>query len=290
MRLRLSASVDTSTVSARTRFAAIAALVAAGLVAIASLAGIFLPAIYARETASWRTQGIGQDWANVLVAAPWLIATAILALRGSRRGRLLLGGGLAYTSYSYVFYAFDVHFNAVFLAYCGALGLATYALAALASETAGVASWFDARVPHRLLGGFEMACAVAFALLWLSQIVPALVNGHAPAGLDEVGLFTNPAHVLDLAFVLPAMFAGGWLLWHRRPAGYAVVAILLGFSVLLGAALTAMAIVAAEPGSGIGFAVGLGSFALAGTALLAWMLWAMPGTPVVRVDARLDAI
>jgi hypothetical protein len=61
--------------------------------------------------------------------------------------------------------------------------------------------------------------------------------------------------------------------------------------VLLGAALTAMAIAlhAAAPGSGLGFTVGLGTFALAGAALLAWMLRAMPGTPVVRVGVQLDA-
>jgi len=274
MRLRFSASIELDDVSARVRFAAIAALVAAGLVALASLAGIAIPAIYAREAPVWRVQGIGQDWANLLVAVPWLVTTAVLTLRGSRRARLLLGAGLAYTTYSYAMYAFDVHFNALFLVYCGALGLASYALVALATELDDARDWIDPRAPHRLLGGIVMAVAAAFALLWLSQIVPALVTGTTPPDVAEAGLLTNPVHVLDLALVLPAMFAGGWLLWQRRRAGYVLVPIALGFTALMGAAVASMAIqlAAAAPTGSNAPAIGFAGFALVAAGLLAWML------------------
>jgi hypothetical protein len=189
-------------------------------------------------------------------------------------------------------YAFAVHFNAVFLAYCGALGLASYALVALASELEDVRTWFDARVPNRLIGGFEIACASAFALLWLSQIIPAILSGTAPAGLTEVGLLTNPAHVLDLSFVLPAMFAGGWLLWHRRPAGYAIASILLGFGVLMGASLAGMAtaLYAARLAADLALVIGFGVFALVGAALLAWMFHDMTPAPTTRAFVHLEAV
>ena len=58
----------------RFRLPALAALVAAGLVAAASLGGLLLPSVYARETASWRVQGLGQDWVDLVLAAPWLAA------------------------------------------------------------------------------------------------------------------------------------------------------------------------------------------------------------------------
>ena len=253
-------------------------LVAAGLVAIASLGGIVAPATYARETTLWRTEGVGQDWVNLFVAVPWLVASARFVLRGSRRARLLLAGALVYTAYSYTVYAFDVHFNALFLIYCGALGTSVYGLLALAPDLRDAVHWFDARAPRRFTAGLAMACAVVFALVWLSQIIPALLNGTAPADVDAAGLMTNPAHVLDLALVLPAMFAGGWLLWHERPLGYAVVPVLFGFLVLMGAAAGAMMVAlavshqATSPALALAFAV----FVALGVFALAWMLHAVP--------------
>jgi hypothetical protein len=247
MKLVLSASIELDGVSRTTRFAAIAASATAALVAFASLAGIVVPAIYARETATWRLQAVAQDWVNLVVDVPWLVAAAILALRGSRRARLLLGGALVYTAYSYAIYAFDVHFNALFLVYCAALGLPVYALVALAPDLRDASTWFARRPPRRLAGGLAMAGASVFALLWLSQIVPALLHGTVPDEVAAAGVMTNPVHVLDLSLVLPAMFAAGWLLWHDRALGYAAVPVLLGFAVLMGVAVAAMMIALAAP-------------------------------------------
>lgn len=277
MKLSFSAAIELDDVSRRTRFAAIAAFVVSALVGVSSLAGIVLPATYARETPSWRAQGIGQDWANLLGAVPWLVATAIAVLRGSRRALLLLGGGLSYVAYSYAIYAFDVHFNALFLIYCAALGLSGYALAALVPELKEARHWFDERVPHRFAGGFAMGCAVLFEILWLAQIILALVTGQDPAGLADVGLPTNPVHVLDLSFVLPAIFASGWLLWHRRSAGFAFVPVVLGFMVLMGAALGAMAIALYAAHLGTGLALVIVAVIMTGIAAtaLVWMLTTM---------------
>lgn len=93
-------------------------------------------------------------------------------------------------------YALDIHFNALFLVYCGALGAPFYALIALAPELHAARDWFDERVPRRFAGGFVMACACAFGALWLSQIVPAILRGTAPVDVDTEGLMTNPVHVL----------------------------------------------------------------------------------------------
>jgi hypothetical protein len=108
-----------------------------------------------------------------------------------------------------------------------------------------------------------MVLAVAFSLLWLAEIVPALLAGTDPAGLAEVGLVTNPAHVLDLALALPAVFVAGWLLWHRRPGGYVLTAIALGFLLLMGAALAGMAIAMYARDVVENLAVGIGAGVLA---------------------------
>ena len=224
------------------RFAAAAGLLCAILVAVASLGGLLLPSVYAQEMASWRVQGMAQDWIDLIVAAPWLAITAILTVRGSRRGALLLGGGLAYTAYSFTIYAMAMHFNVLFLVYVAILGLSVYGLVDLGRvlARAPVASWFDDRPPRRLAGTVLIAFAILFAFLWLAQILPALAAGTAPPELAEVGLITNPVHVLDLAIVLPLLVVAGVLLRRGRDAGYALGTILLGFSVLMDLAILAM--------------------------------------------------
>ena len=82
--------------------------------AAASLAGICVRSTYARETAGWAAQGIGQDWFDLMFAVPWFAVTAALSLRGSERALLLLAGGVAYAFYELVIYAFAIHFNAMF--------------------------------------------------------------------------------------------------------------------------------------------------------------------------------
>lgn len=67
-------------------------VVVAVLVAAASAAGIFLKSIYAQETASWAAQGIGQDFVNLAVAVPALLASAWFLREGLRPGPACLDG------------------------------------------------------------------------------------------------------------------------------------------------------------------------------------------------------
>jgi hypothetical protein len=103
------------------RRAARAGLALAALLAALSLGGLLSPATYARETANWAAQAVGQDWVDLLLAVPWLAGSAAYAGRGSSPARLLLAGAFLYTAYEAVIYAFAVRFNALFLLYCGTL-------------------------------------------------------------------------------------------------------------------------------------------------------------------------
>jgi hypothetical protein len=220
-------------------FAARATFAIAALVAIASIAGLASPSTYARETASWAAQGKGQDWADLLIAVPCLIASAVLALRGSRRAALLLGGALAYTVYTFAIYAFAVHFNGLFLVYCATLGLSAFALvhlvAGLASEDAR--AWYAPHAPVRLASGFLIGPGITFALLWLGSVVPALLAGTVPVELAETALATNPVHVIDLSVVLPSMIAVGIGFARGGRTGALLAPILLSFSVLMAIAI-----------------------------------------------------
>jgi len=215
------------------------------MVAIAGLAGIFDPAIYARETASWAAQGIGQDWVNVLIAAPLLLATGGVAFRGSRKARVLLGGALLYTSYSFVIYALAVHFNALFLIYCAVLGLSTFALVDLVTvlRADDPPSWYDDRAPIATAAGTLLAIAVVFGAMWLAQDVPAVLGGNPPGDLAVTGLPSNPVHVLDLSLVLPAMVITAVSFLRGRPLGRVLAPVLLGFGVLMALAIGGMVLV-----------------------------------------------
>ena len=101
----------------RFRLPALLSFPLAAILAVCAAGGIAIPAVYAREHPHWAAQGLGQDWADLLFAAPLLAVAAYRTLGRSRVFTLVLAGTLAYTLYSLVLYAFFMHFGPLFLAY-----------------------------------------------------------------------------------------------------------------------------------------------------------------------------
>lgn len=212
------------------------------LVAIASGLGALGEGTYSADRTHFATQGTGQDWVTLVVAVPALLLLALAAWRGSRRGLLLWHGVLMYLAYTYAIAAFMVQFNALFLVYTAAFGLATLALAASLPRSMRETphSAFTKRWPRRTVVFALWAVAATFSLLWLSDIVPALANGTAPASLAESGTPTNGVEVLDLALVIPsAVIVGAWVL-RSQVRGLVAATGILAFVCLLSLALVAM--------------------------------------------------
>lgn len=257
----------------RLGFAINAAFMVAILLGAISLGGILAPAFYARETESWSTQAIAQDWFDLVIAVPALFAVGIWASTGSRRGSLVLAGLLLYAVYTLVIYAFALHLNELFLLYCAGLGVALFALIALARTLLhDPPAQIAARIPHRLAGGYLIAIGVVFGALWLLQLVPAALTGQPPRELAETGLFTNPVHVLDLSFILPLHVIAGVQLVRRRPVGLVTGPVLLAFGAAMSASI----------GFLVGFAAGEPAIVIAMAAvsagalgLLVRLLWAL---------------
>ncbi|MFT3696835.1 MAG: hypothetical protein QM831_27080 [Kofleriaceae bacterium] len=202
----------------------------AALLAIAALTSLVDSSIYAHETHAWAAQGRAQDWVNLFLVVPALLVVAQLASRGSDRALYVLAGAYAYVAYSYVVYAMAVHFNALFLVYCALVGLPAFALIELVPKLPAATS--DRSAARALI-----AVAIVFALLWLGQIVPALVTGSTPGAIVDAGLATNPVYVLDLALVLPAMVIVG-MRAYRGDARYAsIVWAMLAFASFMLAAI-----------------------------------------------------
>jgi hypothetical protein len=222
------------------------------LVAIAACAGLWWPPTYARESALWAAQGMGGDAVNLAVIVPVLLLAAGLTQRGSMAARLVWMGTLVFLLYNFAVYATAVHFNALFLAYCGILGGSFYALAgSLASlSPANVAGAYGRRAPVKTMAAVLFSIALIFAALWLREDIPALISGQTPKSITDTGLFTNPVHVLDLSLVLPGLIVTAIQLLRRRALAFVLAPVLMVFCILMTVAIAGMMV-----------AMRLGSFA-----------------------------
>jgi hypothetical protein len=183
------------------------------------------PPIYGRETANLADQATAQDLVNLLLVAPLVLVLGWWARRGHLCAYLIWLGCLAFTGYNYAIYAFSIHFGQLFLVWVAVLGLSIFALfgSLVTVDKDAIRACFVAR-SQRWPGWFLIAAAVLFTLLWLSQIVPDLLARRPSTSASQWNVPTNPVHVLDLAFFLPAVAASGVLLLRRQRWGYATAA------------------------------------------------------------------
>ncbi len=220
------------------------------LVAIAAGAGLWWPPTYARESALWAAQGMGGDAVNLVIIVPVLLLTAGLAQRGSVSARLVWMGALVFLLYNFVVYAMAVHFNALFLVYCGILGGSFYALVgSLPSlSLADVAGAYGRRAPVKTMAAVLGLIGLVFAALWLREIVPALISGRTPKSITDAGLITNPIHVLDLSFMLPGLIVTAIQLLRRRAVAFVLAPVLMVFCILMTVAIAGMMVALARAG------------------------------------------
>jgi hypothetical protein len=95
---------------------------------------------------------------------------------------------------------------------------------------------------------FLVILAGTFYLTWLSEAVPASLSGIPPQSVREDGTPANVIHVLDMAWLLPALVITAVSLWRKQPIGYALAVALLGNLVFLALAILAMILVQARVG------------------------------------------
>ena len=164
--------------------------------------------VYGGETSTLVDAALAQDLVTAVVAVPLVAVTARLASRGSVGAHLIGLGALAFLVYNYAIYCFSISFGPLFLVWTAVLGLSIYALVT-GLRAAGRADLGSAVRPSRLAVVVLMGVAVLFAVLWLSEIIPDTINGRDSTSAAEWAVPTNPVHVLDLGFFLPAAFTTG---------------------------------------------------------------------------------
>jgi hypothetical protein len=212
------------------------------LVALTAVAGIWWPATYARETLYTRAGAIASDIVDLFLVVPVLAISGFMAWRGSVAARLVWLGTQGYLFYNFVIYAFGVHFNAMMFVYCATLSLCFYA--AIFSvpfiRLDQVARAYAPRAPRKTIAMAFLALSLPTVLFDLREDVGALLAGTIPQSVIATNEPVNFVHILDLAFLLPALCITAILLFRRKPAGYALAPALLALLAIMSVELASL--------------------------------------------------
>ncbi len=200
---------------------------------VASAVGVFYPAVF-RDAAVTAGNARGTDLVILVVALPALVISMALAARGSLRAQIVWLGALGYILYNALFFAFAVAFNPLFLVYVAVLSLALWSLVALlmAVDVARLRAHFTENLPVRTIALYLIITAALFALTWLRDAVPALINNTSPASLHGTKMPTNPIQVVDFAAGFPLTILAAVWLWQRKDWGYVLAGLFLVYGVI----------------------------------------------------------
>lgn len=203
---------------------------------------IYGKGLYCNDSVSAASQGIAQDIVTVVLGIPLLIISLCFARKGLLKGRLLLTGTLAYFLYTYVSYSFVWMYNPLFLVYVALMSTSFFAflLTIMSIKIEELPSAFNKKLPVKFLGGFLIFMGTAIGLMWLGRILPSLINGTSPVGLEHYS--TLPIQALDLGFIVPTAIMSGILLIKRKPFGYLLSSVITIKGITMLSAITAMII------------------------------------------------
>jgi hypothetical protein len=210
--------------------------------------------LYGHESVSMAAQGVGMDLVTLLVAMPLLLVATYLAGRGSLRGQLLRVGAFWYFAYSYLVIMFGVAYNPFFLIYVAlfSASLAGLILSLLSVDVDRVANHISPRFARRTVASIVLVISGMFFLLWLGRIVPSIVTGTPPIGLESYT--TLSVQAADLGLVIPLSIVTGILLLRRQPIGYLLAFPVVLFLATMGLGLVGMVMAMAALGTSVGIA------------------------------------
>lgn len=201
---------------------------------------IYGKGLYAHMSADVAIQGIAQDIITLFLGIPVLLLALIGARRGSVRSRFLLTGTAMYFFVTYLFYMAMGMYNSMFLVYVCLAGLSLFTLFLLLIpyRREEIPELFSEKTPAKTAGTMLMVISGLIALLWLSAIVPPLLDGSIyPENLDHYT--TMIVQGFDLGLLLPIAFVLGVLLRKRSWLGYLAGTVYWVFLAFLMTALTA---------------------------------------------------
>jgi len=213
---------------------------------------IYGQGLYQHMSAEVAVQGIAQDYVTLCLGIPLLFIALYFASKNSFKGRFLLAGTLGYFFVTFLFYTCMAMFNFMFLGYVALLGLSFFALALtlLSFNLAELPSRFAPATPVKFVGGFLLFNTISIAFLWLSVILPPLLNGTIYPGQLE-HYTTLIVQGLDLGLLLPLAIVSAILLLKRSNWGFLLAPVYIIFLALLMTALSAKIFAMAQVGANV---------------------------------------
>ncbi len=199
---------------------------------------IYGEGVYQHMSEEVAVQGIAQDYVTLFVVLPVLLISAFRIRRASPAGKVLLSGTLAYLFVQYLFYMIMAAYSPLFLIYTS-LVTATFFAFILSLRPVDVSRFSNSSTfPRRYIGVFLLANTALISLLWLSVVVPPLLDGSIYP--KEVEHYTTLiVQGMDLSLLLPLAVLSAVMLLKRIPSGYLYASVYTVFLCFQMLALTA---------------------------------------------------
>lgn len=174
---------------------------------------------YRHMPADVAVQGLAQDLVTLALALPLLLGGLVLARRGSRAAYLVVTGAVAYLVVQYALYLGLAMYNELFLLWVAILLVGSQLLfRMLLADRPEAYAVSTTHRRRRYVGGFLVTTGTLISLLWLSVVVPPLLDGTIyPAGLAH--FTTMFVQAFDLALFIPPAFVAGVAYWRGRSHG-----------------------------------------------------------------------
>ena len=204
--------------AARTAAYVLSGAIAALMIA-ASLAGLLVDGLY--HEGAWAREAFrGGDVITLTVAAPLLIISLIMSIRGSHRAEPVWIGMIVYAFYNYAYATFGTAFNDVFLLHIALFSMSVFALACAIPnlDLAVIGRTFRDAIGARTIGVFLVIVGAGQGGLWIFLVVRNAITGEVLHDIPVWG--QHLVFALDLALLVPSLVLAGVLLARRRPFGF----------------------------------------------------------------------
>jgi len=210
---------------------------------------IYGKGLYKHMSADVAIQGIAQDYITLFVAIPLLLLSLILINKGHRLWKYIFTSIIGYFLITYLMYLNMAMYNRFFLIYIAVLGLSFFALINRLINDSNDNFNVTKNENHIFenAGKFLMVNALLIGLLWLSVVVPPLIDGSI-VPLAVAHYTTLTVQGIDLSLLLPLSFIAGYLAWKNKPRGYYFTLIYCMTLTLLMTALSSKIIFMAREG------------------------------------------
>lgn len=198
--------------------------------------------IYQNDSVSVAAQGIAQDVVTLIIGIPMLLLSLFFARKGLLKGRLLLTGTIGYFLYAYTSYTFLSMYNSLFLVYVMLMSACLFAfiLCIMSFDIEALKSSFSHKLPVRFIGGFQLFIAFIVFMMWMGRIVPPMMAGSIPIGIEHYNTLVIQA--MDLGIIVPASILSGIMIIKKKDFGYLLSSIIIIKGLTMLTAITAMLI------------------------------------------------